>query len=314
MSLEDPKRRIEAVDIDCGGRRIHAVVDRPDAPDRSAAPRIAVVSPGFTREFHHSAFIGATLRENGFTVYRYEPLDHVGLSDGDLLHHTLSGAEVSLAAVCRHVAAAEGVERVGIVATSLSARVALRHAARSDLAAYVIAALGVYDVNRTLAKVFGYDLIETEGRGIPDRFQFEGHEILSGPFVSDAQRGGWLTTEGTARDISEARCPLRFLVAADDDWVSADGFIEFIDGLLRPTDRVFRVGSIGHEVTRNPQVAARLVSTIVGLAISAAEGDVETDVADVPVREVEFQDLIRQRILERRYAREAEARIAGEQA
>ena len=99
------------------------------------------------------------LLANGFTVVRFEPTNYAptsgaGLSDGHLGDFTLTGLLGDLRQVVAWASSRFDVSSVGVFAISLSARAALRAAAREpDLLRIVGSIACVVDVRATLAAV-----------------------------------------------------------------------------------------------------------------------------------------------------------------
>ena len=90
--------------------------------------RAVLLCPGFARRMSELAFPVAYALNNGAAVYRYDCLDHVGLSDGTIRDFSLSSMRDSMEAA---LALAQKTDRdlpVSVVAISLSALPALRFA------------------------------------------------------------------------------------------------------------------------------------------------------------------------------------------
>jgi acyl transferase len=142
------------------GRRVAIWTVAPAAGPIHPLP--IVVGAGFCRRMHHFAPVALYGAYNGFRVCRYDPVNHVGLSDGELWNFTLGDSCDSLRAAIDWTFERTG-QRPAVVATSLTARMAYQVAAETDRVARVITAVGVVNVRATLARVFGKTPTPTTG-------------------------------------------------------------------------------------------------------------------------------------------------------
>src|SRR5271165_4887342 len=99
------------------GRRV--VVWRTGADTVAGGSPVALVMPGFARRMRHMGAVALYLADAGFTVYRCDYLDHVGLSAGAIFDFTMSSMYESQAAALEFVQKRERREAV-IVAASLA--------------------------------------------------------------------------------------------------------------------------------------------------------------------------------------------------
>src|SRR4051794_34144351 len=136
--MNEPARAVEHLTAVEGKRSIAVWRMAGGAPD----PPIAFVAPGFTRRMRHMAPVALYLAANGFTVYRCDYLDHVGLSDGDVYDTTITSMYESQRATLDLITECEKRPPV-VVAASLANRTAVRLAARSEHVAGLIGIVGV---------------------------------------------------------------------------------------------------------------------------------------------------------------------------
>jgi hypothetical protein len=164
------------------------------------------------------AGVALGLAVNGLTTYRFDPLDHVGLSDGTVREFTLSAGVESLEAVCAFTRADSGATP-SYLATSLSARYVIRHVAgRADVHAVVLI-VGVLHAWRTLRLVFGPDFATGGLESLPPTVSFDGQEIDPLHLWHDDLAHDWGSLGGTLADLARVNAPVTGIYATNDPWV-----------------------------------------------------------------------------------------------
>lgn len=213
-------------------------------------PLPLVVGAGFARRMHHFAAVALYGAYNGFFVCRYDPVNHVGLSDGDMWDFTLSESRDSLRVAIDWTFERTG-QRPAVIATSLTARMAYQIAAETDRVARVITAVGVVNVRATLAKVFEQDY-STDPVPIAE---FEGKKISGPRFLADAHAQNWWSLASTTAFLQRAQQPITTFIGTEDDWVDpADVNAAFSDQPGGPR-RILSLERAPHDLSRDPAVA-----------------------------------------------------------
>lgn len=273
------------------GRRVAIWTVAPT--DRPCHPLPLVVGAGFARRMHHFAAVALYGAYNGFFVCRYDPVNHVGLSDGEMLDFTLSESRDSLRAAIDwtfdHTR-----QRPAVIATSLTARMAYQVAAETDRLARVITAVGVVNVRATLAKVFGQDHSK---HPVPFA-EFEGKKISGPRFLEDAHSQDWWSLESTTAFLQRVRQPVTTFIGTEDDWVDpADVNAAFSDRPGGPR-RILSLERAPHDLSRDPAVARTFFLLMLEELLGACGVDKK------PV-EPPFETLMEQSLIERRIQRGA---------
>jgi acyl transferase len=288
----------ERTETRTNGRRIEMWCTRPPVV-RSEIP--IVIAPAFAAGMHHFGKLASYFAHNGLVSYRYDPVDHVGLSEGEMIDFTFGGAIDSLNAAIEATRVRERVPRVGIVATSLSARVAYQVAAENQRVAFVVSAVGVVNLRRTLARTFGTDFFSVPPETWPDTVEFERQKV-GREFMRDAMgRSGWLELADTIEALKRAPQPIVNFTAEDDDWVDPKEVEEAFTKGTGGVRRVYRLLSSGHNFARNLSAARTFLkkTTEEVLALVAGEAGI--------VVEPSFSDMTKQGLVERRLQRAANA-------
>lgn len=237
---------------------------------RECHPIPVVIAGGFARAMHHFSPLATYLAHNGHRTLRFDFLDHVGLSDGDMLEFTLSGALRTCQSALDWARAQFGVEKVGWLATSLSARIVWQCVAEAGAAAYVISAVGVVHVQETLTRTFGVDYMGMTEDQLPAIVEFERKGIESARFWRDAHSGHWLTLADTIACLKRIQVPLVNFAATDDSWVDHESVRRaFAESAGAPRDIYELLGST-HEFAKNLSVARDFGLRSVALATRLA--------------------------------------------
>ncbi|MFE1441628.1 hypothetical protein [Streptomyces sp. NPDC058739] len=252
------------------GRTVAVWRDSP--PDGDTGGPVVVMAPGFGQRMRSSGVLTLMLAYNGATVYRFDALDHVGLSDGEIVDYSVTQLMEALTAVVDTVREREGVDAVSMVATSLSALPVLQFAAERGCADNIALMLGVVNGRQTLVKVLDTDYLDWELDDLPERVQIDKHSVDPRPIVAETRSVNWWELSATVDALSALDVPVRNFVAADDDWVDiADVRLAF-EKSGRDQDDVVEVAVSGHALLRNP-VALKKLLTDVTRSVIPGEGE-----------------------------------------
>ena len=273
------------------GKRMTLWTLEPDGGAQYELP--IVVGSGFARRMDHLSAVAQYCAFNGFHVTRYDPVNHVGLSEGEMLDFTMSDSLRSLKAAVEWACEHTGRPQVAIVATSLTARVAFELAAQSDRVALVVTAVGVVNLKRTLFNVFGVDYEELVPEEIPGWAVFEGKKITPESFARDAHDARWWMLEDCIEKLKMVRQPLVNFVGSADEWVdSAEVECAFREGANGPR-KLYTLDRAPHDLSRDPAVAR----TFLLRCIEELHGFQGTEVT---ISEPPFEVLSKQHLFERR--------------
>lgn len=270
------------------------------APKNAGPSSPAVlIGSGFARSMDHMATMAAYLASQGVCAYRYDALDHVGLSSGSMIDFTLGSALDAMDSVLNWISENHDHQAVGLISNSLSGRIAYRFASNAENLAYLITAVGVVNLRSTLKEVFGADYVAYPPEEMPEHVEFERQKIRSTSFYADALAGDWFTPEGTARDISACDKPIIAYIAEHDEWVNGDE-VESMMRLNAPNAErhILFLQGCEHEFGKNPRnrenFLIRVTQTICERVIPHWAGNIH-----IP----SFQALTDQALIERRLQR-----------
>src|SRR5438552_18804541 len=100
------------------GRRVAIWRSTPEKADPGSP--IVILNAGFARRMRNVVGIAWCLVRNGALVYRFDSIDHLGLSDGDIGAFTFTGMAESLRAAVGLARSVEGRRTVRVVALRLA--------------------------------------------------------------------------------------------------------------------------------------------------------------------------------------------------
>ncbi|PWT93627.1 MAG: hypothetical protein C5B54_01565 [Acidobacteria bacterium] len=276
------------------GRKLHCWLNRPASRVPPAA--VAILVPGFGRRMHQHSALCRYLAANGIGVVRFDSLDHIGLSDGEISDYTLSGGLRSLeaaVAVARDVFPAASYS---LVATSLTSRIALRYFQRDRTMGRLIAMSGIVNVRKTLAHVLAEDYSTWVESDLPEKAIFESQSIKMLPLYRDGHGHDWFTLGTTLREIAALSAPAHWFVGRDDDWIDRQD-IEACAAAHPEQFLLTWLNSCGHDIGRNASAARAMMRRIVLLCLN------DPRFGEDDIIEPGYNDLLQIALKERRIQR-----------
>lgn len=251
------------------GRKVAAYVDCLEGA-RDNRPWVVIV-PKYGETKKNNLQTAYYLAANQVNVLRFDLTNHVGESDGAMSLFTLPGAVEDIHAAFDYLEQVRGVRKAGLLANSLSARMAIRAAATDRRVAYLVSLVGVVHVQRTLAYVYQEDVVANylggKRWGLNDVLGFD---IDFEHFLGALVTSGMHTLAGTVRDIAAINAPVAFLSAEKDAWVDIAEVRQAIADAPRCVFREIRDAM--HEIRENPEAGERTFREIVALCLGWACG------------------------------------------
>ena len=237
------------------GRRIVLCHDRPRREVADNAP-IVILAPGYGESKRDYVPLAYYLAGNGFHVVRFDNVNHVGESDGVVTQFRLQDMESDLEAVLHHVAAQWPGRSIGLVATSLAGRVALKVAGGSTHVKLLVLINGIMDVRHTLQAVHQEDLIGEHLAGVRKGVvNILGLTIDADRWLAHAVQGNYADLPSTQCDAERLRTPVVLFHAEHDAWV--DPFsIHMVEAAVGPYLRhSYVVPGALHRLQESPRKA-----------------------------------------------------------
>ncbi|NKC13057.1 MAG: acyl transferase [Gammaproteobacteria bacterium] len=282
--------------------RIWETPPKADTPNRYTT---ILVAAGFARRMDHFTGLVEYLSENGFRVIRYDSLNHVGLSTGNIDEFTMTAGKRSLLAVYAWLQG-RGIDKIGLVAASLAARVAYEVIADIDLA-FLVTAVGVVNLRDTLEKALGFDYLSLPLEDLPDALDFEGHRLGSEVFVRDCFQFDWHSLNSTIDKMSDFKSPFIAFTANNDDWVRQEEVMAFMTSIDNEQCKVYSLLGSSHDLSENLVVLRNFLQSVTkaAIALDNRQLDISLDII-----EPQFEQITLAKVNERRLMRDIETQQA----
>ncbi|TGK06405.1 acyl transferase [Leptospira fletcheri] len=235
------------------GRKLIAWQD--SLPEPTNPP--VLICGGFSRRMSTLSALACYLLKNGANVYRFDYLDHVGLSEGEILDFTIASMEKSLESVLPWVSALEGETKINLLAISLGAVPAVFQAVKNPNIAALGCLVGVVHARSTFERVFGTDYYSWEFDRLPDTIVFEGHKLNPRGLWQENLKTGVADFPAMKDALSKLSVPVMNLVASEDQWLTLEEVNEAFSVPGGGGREIVDLPYGGHELARNP-LALRL--------------------------------------------------------
>lgn len=235
---------------------------------------------------------------NGFNVIRYDSTCHLGESEGEIEDATLSKIGSDLVATIDFIEKQFREVRVGIVATSLAARVAMKVTAHEPRVGMLINLVGVVSLEDTLRAIYREDIIGSYQNGKRwGTLDIFGHEVKDN-FIQDAIGNKFHDFRSTVTDLKDISVPIIFFAASEDAWIQASDVRRLIEASANTSAELLVVEGAMHQLQENPRLAKSVICQIVSVCLrELQDGDTEG------IAEPSIQDIVRQNQMELRSLR-----------
>ena len=179
---------------------------------------IIVVIPGFGSTQTDYVPLSFYLAVNHLRVLRYDHSNHVGQSEGNILHTTLRNMQADLQSVLDFVHTTWPAAPVALFAEDIAARVAVKVMARSTSADRLFLLNPVLDLETALSLIDRSNVIETyrqgHRRGVVNLWGFN---VNFDKFIGDAITGEYVDPASSRADFAHLAAPPVILVSPRKD-------------------------------------------------------------------------------------------------
>jgi len=265
---------------------------------------LVLMPSSYSKQIRHYAILSAYLNRHGFDTLRFDLTNHVGMSDGEIRHFSMSSMVDDIKGVVTSQVGA-GCD-VSMVAFSLSARAAIRAWAELGRAEQLVLVMPVVNARDTLLKAAGVDVFSEAfldgvraGSGV---LEVMGYSV-GWQFGVDGNASGLADLAGTAEDLDAVSAPIATIFGGADEWVIADEVTRVLRLDQFPERTTLLIEEASHDLAHNPPVLRLLVEAMVRVL----------DPSIAAVDHMSFDDAVALVKQERRWAadgyRELEARL-----
>jgi pimeloyl-ACP methyl ester carboxylesterase len=217
------------------------------------------------------------LTQNGFRVVRFDPRNHVGLSEGSIESFRLSLVVEDLQSVLAWSKATI------ILGFSLAAPAVLRVLSEQSRVVAAILVAPVVSVRSTLKAILGKDFFSSEAGELPQTTDILGARVATPGFITDCREHNYAELSDSIRDANCVSATLVLLAGAQDPWVQLEDVRACAKG--RSPDlgitRMITVPVASHQFSVNPTVAMRYLEPAVRECINVC-GSIPNPVVRIP--------------------------------
>ncbi|MER3422766.1 MAG: hypothetical protein C4293_05595, partial [Nitrospiraceae bacterium] len=201
------------------GRRIAIYHDYSRGPLSPGCPLI-ILAPGYGETKKDYVSLAYYLGSNGFHVLRYDHTNHVGESEGGIIHTTLTSMKEDLLALLDYADRMWPASPVAVVASGLAGRIALKALTDSRRVNLLVLLAPVIDLQQTLIAVHQEDLVGTHLQGVRRGVSnVLGLNVDADRWLGDATREGYADLQTTLNDAAHIKTPVVFFSSERDPWV-----------------------------------------------------------------------------------------------
>ena len=222
---------VEALNSDCvtepldlfsrSGNKLSAYLDKPRNPTSQSG--VVVIAPAYGETKENNILISAYFVSNGFCAIRFDWSEHVGESEGDVFTCTLNKMMDDLAGLVEHQKSICAETEIGIVATSLAGRVALKMVSFDKRIDFLVMLAPVVDLRHTLWMTYREDLVANYRKGKRyGTLDVLGFNIDADAFLGDAVRNDFSDLSSSLMDAEQIRAPTFICVGEKDSWVRTE--------------------------------------------------------------------------------------------
>ena len=199
---------------ECRNPRGQAIMITDDHLRPSIAPNapVVIISPGYGQTSLDAITLSYYLAHHQLRVLRYDHTNHVGLSDGELQQTTLRNMQADLLKVVEFVQHTWPTAPLIVIASDISARVALKTAVQSSPLDLLLLINPVVDMQVVLMNAHGHDLVADHRYGLRRGIaNLLGLNVNIDRFVGDLVAGHFTDLASTLADLRLLRSPSAIL-------------------------------------------------------------------------------------------------------
>ncbi|MEP6959056.1 MAG: methyltransferase domain-containing protein, partial [Nitrospirota bacterium] len=205
---------VVSIPRECRNPRGQAIMITDDHLHQSLAPNtpVVIIAPGYGQTALDAITLSYYLAYHRLRVLRYDHTNHVGLSDGELQQTTLRSMQADLLKVVEFVQHTWPTAPLIVMASDMTARVALKMAVQSRPLDLLLLINPVVDIQAMLMTVHGHDLVADHRYGLRRGIaNLLGLNVNVDRFVGDIVAGHFTDLASTIADLRLLRSPSAIL-------------------------------------------------------------------------------------------------------
>jgi PAS domain S-box-containing protein len=208
---------VVSIPRECRNPRGQAIMITDDHLRQSLAPNtpVVIIAPGYGQTALDAITLSYYLAHHRLRVLRYDHTNHIGLSDGELQQTTLRSMQADLLKVVEFVQHTWPTAPLIVLASDLTARVALKMAVQSRPLDLLLLINPVVDIQAMLMTVHGHDLVADHRYGLRRGIvNLLGLNVNVDRFIGDIVAGHFTDLASTIADLRLLRSPSAILTTA----------------------------------------------------------------------------------------------------
>ncbi len=201
---------VVSIPRECRNPRGQAIMITDDHLRQSLAPNtpVVIIAPGYGQTALDAMILAYYLAHYRLRILRYDHTNHVGLSDGELQQTTLRSMQADLLKVVEFVQHTWPAAPLIVMASDMTARVALKMAVQSRPLDLLLLINPVVDIQAMLMTVHGHDLVADHRYGLRRGIaNLLGLNVNIDRFVGDIVAGHFTDLASTIADLRLLRSP-----------------------------------------------------------------------------------------------------------
>ena len=201
---------VVSIPRECRNPRGQAIMITDDHLHQPLAPNtpVVIIAPGYGQTALDAITLSYYLAHHRLRVLRYDHTNHVGLSDGELQQTSLRSIQADLLTVVEFVHHTWPTAPLIIMASDITARVALKMAVQSRPIDLLLLINPVADIQAMLMTVHGHDLVADHRYGLRRGIaNLLGLNVNVDRFVGDIVAGHFTDLASTIADLRLLRSP-----------------------------------------------------------------------------------------------------------
>jgi len=205
---------VVSIPRECRNPRGQAIMITDDHLGQAFAPNtpVVIIAPGYGQTALDAITLSYYLAHHRLRVLRYDHTNHVGLSDGELQETTLRSMQADLLKVVEFVQNTWPTAPLIVMASDMTARVALKMAVQSRPLDLLLLINPVVDTQAMLMTVHGHDLVADHRYGLRRGIaNLLGLNVNVDRFVDDIIVGHFTDLASTIADLRLLRSPSAIL-------------------------------------------------------------------------------------------------------
>ncbi|HMI39235.1 MAG TPA: PilZ domain-containing protein, partial [Nitrospiraceae bacterium] len=219
-SLDESKSSSQQASVvsmprECRNLRGQTIVIADDHLRQSLEPNtpVVIIAPGYGQTALDASTLSYYLAHHRLRVLRYDHTNHVGLSDGELQQITLRSMQADLFNVVEFVQHTWPTAPLIVMASDMTARVAIKMAVHSRPLDLLLLINPVVDIQAMLMTVHGHDLVADHRYGLRRGIaNLLGLNVNVDRFVGDVVAGHFTDLASTIADLRLLRSPSAILM------------------------------------------------------------------------------------------------------